>query len=59
MLKMLHRVAIKYTSVFCFIIISFNPLNQVFVFNQFRDKDNNWEYVRNGFNPLNQVFVFN
>ena len=35
----------------------FNPLNQVYVFN---DDELSWIYaVSSGFNPLNQVYVFN
>ena len=38
---------------------SFNPLNQVYVFN--KRNENGWNQSRGGksFNPLNQVYVFN
>ena len=38
---------------------SFNPLNQVFVFNGKPYSSLMSDCRRSGFNPLNQVFVFN
>ena len=37
---------------------SFNPLNQVYVFNQLVNT-RRINMSENGFNPLNQVYVFN
>ena len=38
---------------------SFNPLNQVYVFNVFTDYDVSMDMDIESFNPLNQVYVFN
>ncbi len=38
--------------------LSFNPLNQVYVFNKFV-KNLVLDEKAEGFNPLNQVYVFN
>ncbi len=39
-------------------IVSFNPLNQVYVFNWY-DIGKDDDFSLEGFNPLNQVYVFN
>ena len=40
-------------------IESFNPLNQVYVFNAIQGIVGNAAGENSGFNPLNQVYVFN
>ena len=37
----------------------FNPLNQVYVFNNLTQKEEDSADDIEGFNPLNQVYVFN
>ena len=39
--------------------VSFNPLNQVYVFNEVIAYINKIIYANKSFNPLNQVYVFN
>ena len=44
---------------FHFLIISFNPLNQVYVFNEMVEVGWSQAELEARFNPLNQVYVFN
>ena len=39
--------------------MGFNPLNQVYVFNEMIIKDKVYLKKNDSFNPLNQVYVFN
>ena len=52
-------INIHIAKILIILLVSLNPLNQVYVFNMLLKKSDLREYFTDGLNPLNQVYVFN